>query len=282
MIIGEKADSNQNGSQFKYSQYFLKDPCLVRKIIDKSSIKPNDLVYEIGPGEGIITNLLVERGVKVVAVEIDKSLCKNLFEKFREENKVKIICNDFLKCDLPLEEKYKVFSNIPFHLTSEIITKLTSAKNPPEDSYLILQKEVAKKIGSSYEKEKQHFLLSLLLEPWFKSEIIYRFKRTDFYPPSHVDVVLIQIKKRKKSSVKTENKQLYKDFINYGFSQWKPSLKNTFKKIFTYKQFKKLSKDSNFDLSAKPADLNSKQWLGLFNYFVIGVEEKKKKIVQKV
>jgi len=73
--------------------------------------------------------------------------------------------------------------------------------------------------------------------------------------------------------------QHYRDFIIYGFNQWKPTLKKSLDRIFTYEQLKRLTKNLGFDRSAVPTDLSFQQWLGLFNYFLIGVEEYKKRLV---
>jgi len=222
----------------KWSQNFLKDSNLVRKLVDKSSIEFEDILYEIGPGKGIITEALVEQGAQVIGIEKDKKLYENLCRKFAKNSKIEIKFGDFLKYSLS-QGKYKVFSNIPFGFTADIIAKLTSANNPPQDAYLIVQKEAAKKFaGFPYSKKTQMY--ALLLKPWFELSVSYHFKRTDFYPVPHVDAVLLQIKKRESPLVKREQSQLYRDFVVYGFNQWKPSVKESLNKIFTHNQFNKL------------------------------------------
>lgn len=262
--------------QIKYSQNFLSSSRLVERLISKSSIGPQDVVYEIGPGKGIITEQLAKRAAKVVAIEKDKKLYEGLKKKFLNSQKVKIHYGDFLRWNLP-NQLYKVFSNIPFNVTADIICKLTSAFIPPEDAYLIVQEEAAKKFaGAPYGKERQY---SLLLKPWFEIKILYHFRGTDFYPIPKVNIVLLQIKKREIPLVEKEQAQVYRDFIVYGFNRWKPNLKKSLEKVFSYKQFKKLSRDLNFDILARPTDLNFEQWLGLFNYFLVGVGEEKKRII---
>jgi len=261
----------------RYSQNFLRNKELVKKILNKSNIRGIDLVLEIGPGKGIITDEIAKRCKKIIAIEKDRKLYELLKRKFKEKQKIKLILGDFLNYNLP-KKQYKIFSNIPFDLTADIVSKITSAKNSPEHAYLIVQKEAAKKfIGFPYSKKTQMY--TLLLKPWFDIKVVYSFKKTDFKPMPQVDTVLIHIKKRKKPLIKRDQKKLYQDFIVYGFSQWKPTLKKALQKIFTYKQLKRLSKDLKFDLSAKPTELNFDQWIGLFNYFLIGVDENKKLMV---
>jgi 23S rRNA (adenine-N6)-dimethyltransferase len=265
----------------KYSQNFLKSKNLVVKILELSSIGPQDLVLEIGPGKGIITEELARRAREVVAIEKDKGLFLFLKEKFKNNPKIKILNIDFLKFQLP-KSPYKIFSNIPFFITGEIIKKITfvksGEKNFLEEAYLIVQKEAAKKfVGQPYAKRNQ--MVSLFLKPWFELRVIYHFKKTDFYPIPKVNVVLMKIKKRDNPLIEEKQAQIYRDFIVYGFTHFKSNLKNTFKKIFTYEQFKRLSYNLKLENSLLPTDLTFEQWLGLFECFLTRVNESKKSLV---
>lgn len=122
-------------------------------------------------------------------------------------------------------------------------------------------------------------MYALLLKPWFNIKVIYSFKKTDFEPMPQVDTVLIHIRKLEKPLIKKDQEKLHQDFIVYGFNQWKLTLKKALQKIFTYEQLKKLSKNLKFNFLAKPTRLNPGQWIGLFNYFLIGTDKNKKLLV---
>jgi len=122
-------------------------------------------------------------------------------------------------------------------------------------------------------------MTSLFLKPWFELRIIYHFKKTDFYPTPKVNVVLMKIKKRDNPLIEEKQAQIYRDFIVYSFTQFKLNLKNTFKKIFTYEQFKRLSYNLKLENSLSPTDLTFEQWLGLFECFLTKVDESKKSLV---
>jgi len=107
---------NDNRKLF-HSQNFLKDPAFVENLINKADIDHNDSVVEIGPGKGIITKILAEKAGRVIAVEVEEKLYTKLKDKFKDRKNVKIIKADFLKWQLP-SSPYKVFSNIPFNLTT--------------------------------------------------------------------------------------------------------------------------------------------------------------------
>jgi len=98
---------------------------LVELIVRRLNIGPNDFVYEIGPGRGMITRELAKTAGKVVAVEIDPRLCLPLQAEFAANPQVKIINADWLNYRVP-ESNYKVFANIPFNLTAKIVNRLVT------------------------------------------------------------------------------------------------------------------------------------------------------------
>ncbi len=174
-----------------YAQNFLKSQSLVERLLDRCDIGPNDVVYEIGPGKGIITECLAQRCRKVVAIEKDPVFAHALRSRFSGTASIQIHEGDFLEYRLP-RSPYKVFANIPFNITSAIVSRLTTAPVPPDDTYLIMQKEAAEKfLGEPYES-----LYSLLLKPCFALEILHRFQRNDFAPGPRVDVVMLRLSKR--------------------------------------------------------------------------------------
>lgn len=261
----------------EYSQNFIANPSLAMKLIQKSSISKDDIVYEIGPGTGVITCELAKHCKKVIAVEIDKNLVKKLREKFSIFSNIEIQEGDFLGYSIT-ESKYKIFSNIPFNITSDIIRKIVATENPPQDAFLFIQYEAARKfIGEPVGKETQ---ASLLTKPFFELSVIHEFKKNDFKPMPNVDIVLLRISKRRQLLVEEENLQLYRDFIVHCLNSQKPTLRQGLKKIFTDYQFSRLEKDFSFSDSARPTDLNFSQWLGLFGFFLKGTDVSKKLLVQ--
>ena len=107
-----------------YTQNFIVSKDLISELVKKSSITKDYLVYEIGAGEGAITNELLKKAKKVVAFEIDTNLFNKLSQRFKNEKSLKLRLGDFLSFSLP-KQPYKVFSNIPFNITSSIVKKLT-------------------------------------------------------------------------------------------------------------------------------------------------------------
>jgi 23S rRNA (adenine-N6)-dimethyltransferase len=252
-----------------YSQNFLKDPGLVASLLDKCHIGHDDVVYEIGPGKGIITEQLALRCKQVVAIEKDPGLSALLLQKFTDTPNVTLHEGDFLYYGLP-HRPYKVFANIPFNITKAIVTRLTAAEYPPQDAYLTMQKEAAEMfLGKPHES-----LCSVLLKPWFEMEMMHRFRRKDFLPEPRVDVVMLRLRKRGPPMVNRRDRQCFRDFVVYGFTTWRPTLGGILKGIFTRHQLKYIRRELGCDLDATPTSLTFEQWLNVFEYFkTVGNEQ---------
>jgi 23S rRNA (adenine-N6)-dimethyltransferase len=266
-----KIDKNQ----IKYTQNFLTDKDLVKRIIDKADIGFNDFVLEIGPGKGILTDFLKQKAKRVLAIEKDSKLFKNLCEKYKNDENVKIINEDFLKHNLP-KESFKIFSNIPFNITAQIFDKIKKSDFFKE-GYLIVQKEYAEKIcGYPYFDKNQKD--SLLTKYEFDVKILYEFKKEDFSPKPSVNTVLLSISRKEKQ--KNDQKDKYFDFISYIFLQGKKNVKTALRHIFTSEQLKRLSSQYFFDINKKPTEISFEKWTKIFDYYVVGVEERKKERVK--
>ena len=201
-----------------YSQNNLVNPKLIAKLIRKFSIGKNDKVIEIGPGRGIITQELLKASGKVIAVEIDNHLYHHLVEKYKYSKNLELMQGDILKFNLP-SCAYKVFANIPFIITADIIKKLTSDSNFQE-AYLIIQKEAAKKfIGMPYDNKNS--MMATLLKPLFEISIFWNFKRTDFIPIPNVDIVMIRITRRNNPLIPLSILKDFRDFILYTYNRKK-------------------------------------------------------------
>lgn len=163
-------------------------------LIGHSNIKKRDLVLDIGAGSGVITFALSKKCREVWAIEPDLDTANKLREnlkKYKIEN-VKVFEQDFLDFELP-SEPYKVFSNPPFHLSSEIVHKLLEAKNQPESFYLIFQKQFALKLLNTDRHYTSQLGEALIKE--YQTKIKYPLKATDFTPPPAVPTVLFEAKK---------------------------------------------------------------------------------------
>ena len=267
---------NKSARQLSHSQNFLRNPKFVDGLIDKTDIGKNDFVIEVGPGKGIITTKLSKKAKKVIAIEYDANLTKNLKKKFLNQPNIEIIKANFTHWELP-NYRYKVFSNIPFNMTADIINKLLFAKKPPKTTYLIMQDKAAGRfMGPPYGPTSQ---ISILLRPFYEMEIITKINRKQFDPVPNVNIVLSKFKKREKPLIDTNYRSLYKDFVVYGYNQWKPTLLEAFHCIFTKKQLDIISQDLNLR-GLKPSELTLDQWIGIFELFIRLTSQDKKDLIE--
>lgn len=174
------------------------------------------MVLDIGAGVGIITSALAGRCKTVYAIEPEQGAARKLRENTKRFDNVKIVAQDFLRYNLP-PGSYKVFANIPFHLSSPIVQKLVWAGNPPKSIYLIVQKQFANKLLA----DNRHFTsqLGAQLAPWWVARIRRPLKKTDFWPHPAVDTVLLEIKQRPEPLLPVDKSQHYHDFIVQAFEK---------------------------------------------------------------
>jgi 23S rRNA (adenine-N6)-dimethyltransferase len=188
---------------------------------------------------------------------------------------VEIMEEDFLQVRI-CERGFKIFANIPYNITADVLRRILFLYPTPTAAYLIVQKEAAEKY-SGVPNETQ---CSVLSKPRFRFQILHQLHRNDFEPVPRVDSVLLGIEKRSPPLIGDDEIDLYNNFIRYGFGRWRRSLKCIFKPIFTYPQWKRLSAELRFPLNATPTNLTFEQWLGLFDCFQHRVVEYKQRLIQ--
>jgi len=194
--------------QNSLSQNFLTSGQVIRRIVGLAGLNRGDHVVEIGPGKGHITRELLARCDQVTAVELDPALCEKLHAKFAGESNLRLVRGDFLGWDLP-KGPYKVFANIPFGCTTDIVRKLTQGTRPPQEAWLVMEKGAAKRfLGLPRET-----LASLNLKPWFEGEVRWHFRREDFHPMPAADAVLLHLKRRPAADVTQAQRGAWMRFV---------------------------------------------------------------------
>ncbi len=221
---------------FKFSkslgQNFLIDENILFKIIDGADITEDDVVLEIGPGIGTLTQGLAEKASKVVAVEIDKKLIPILKQTLSPYTNVEIINNDVLKLDLLklVKEKspnkpVKVIANLPYYVTTPIVMKFLEEKIPLENMVVMIQKEVADRMQAK-PGTKDYGALSVAVQYYSEPKIITKVPRTVFMPQPNVESTVIKLEILKEPRVKVPNEQLMFNIVKAAFGKRRKTLLN--------------------------------------------------------
>lgn len=234
-------------------QNLLTDKNIIKKIIDNVDIDKNDIVLEIGPGLGAITLELSKKAKKVICIEKDKEMIKKLKEKVGDN--VEIInadALDFIK-NINLK-KYKVVANIPYYITSSIIQALLENTNQPSDIYLMVQKEVARRICA---KPGDMSVLAVSVQYYANPKILFNVSRNSFYPAPKVDSAFIQIKTKG-----IEKNEKFFKLVKKGFSHPRKKLANNLEEKEIVESWLEKNK---LKAGERAENLSASQWEDLFN-----------------
>ena len=218
--------------QKKFGQNFLIDTHVLDKIIRAADITKADMVLEIGPGIGTMTQYLAEAAGKVVAVEIDKNLIPILSDTLADYNNVTVINGDVLKLDIKeLAEKenggrpIKVVANLPYYITTPIIMGLFENDVPVESITVMVQKEVADRMQTG-PGNKDYGALSLAVQYYAEPYIVANVPPNCFMPRPKVGSAVIRLTRHKIPPVEVKDEKLMFDIIRASFNQRRKTLAN--------------------------------------------------------
>lgn len=253
-------------------QNFLVDKNVQNKIVEYCNFNRDDIVLEIGPGRGEITHLLLDKVKEVRAIEIDAQLCEVLRNKFGSYQNFKLENKDILKVHLVnllnSSEKFKVIGNLPYYISTPIITKLIENRKYIDTIFLTLQKELGLRlIANPHSKDYGSF--SCYLQFYTKPEILFFIKNSSFWPKPKVDSCFLKIKILHRPKIKVKDERSFLKLIRTSFGMRRKLLKNNLAKVYSQEKvegsFRKLKVDSN----ARAEDLSLKDFAGLSNYLNI-------------
>ncbi len=261
-----KYDTKRSAPPLWASQNYLTSARIIRRLIQKSNLTNADHVIEIGPGKGHITRFLLESCRHVTAVELDDTLYHRLTQQFTGVRNLTLRNADFCSFSLPEKGPYKVFANIPFSRTTDIIRHLTESRNPPSDAYLILEKGAAKRFLG----QPADGLRSLSLKPFFTMEILYHFHREDFHPKPSVDIVMLHIAKRALPDLPIASARAYRAFLAKAYDG-----RTGLSGLFTRRQLSRAFGEAGLMHDTTLASIRYIQWLCLFRCYAQQVLRRK-------
>lgn len=259
----------------KKGQHFLIDQNIIDKIIKEANLNKKDIVLEIGPGVGFLSNELAKRVSRLILIEIDKrfeNLLRN--EVSNRFKNVDIIIADALKIDFSnlkvLDFNYKIVSNLPYNISSQLIFKTLTKSPRPFFMLLMLQKEFARRLI-----EKGHFLY-ILSKLYCNIKLVHKVSKNCFFPKPKVDSYLVRIELKNKNIYQEKLKEFgisnleFLKFVKLGFSERRKKLINCLNKKIKNKEkileiFKKIGLPENI----RAEQLEIEDWLRLISFKVL-------------
>jgi dimethyladenosine transferase len=260
-------DKNFNFKK-KFGQNFIVDENIVSNIVSKSEVDKETLVIEIGPGAGSLTNKLLEQAGFVLCYEIDNSLKEILKSNLINKKNYKIIFEDFLKADVNKElEKYTykkiyVVANLPYYITTPIITKIIEDKINVSKIVVMVQKEVGDRF-KAVPGTKDYGSLSIYLNYYFSARKLMDVSRNVFMPKPNVDSIIVEFN-RKEINTNVNNEELFFKLIRDSFRQKRKTLKNNLKE-YNLEKVEEILKKYNLDLSVRAENLSTKVFIEIAN-----------------
>ncbi len=260
--MNKYAKNNKEKSQMPsihVSQNFLTSKKTIERMLRLSNINKDDYVIEIGAGKGHLTKELLKKCGSLQAVELDEKLYSRLKQVLGESSKLHLVNQDFLKVHLPVGKPYKIFSNIPYFITTDIIKKLTQAGTPPQDIWLVMEKGAAKRFCGKPAENLQ----SLLLKPFWDSDIVYYLRKEDFHPMPSVDSVMLYLAQKKEPDIDKKDWEAYRKFLSHSFQYGLFGVKS----LLTKRQVASALRFANLPQIGPSGVISYIQWLCLFRCY---------------
>lgn len=247
-------------------QHFLTSQGALVKIVEVGNLKKTDIVLEIGPGRGVLTEKLLAEVKKVIAVEKDDQLFELLGEKFKKEiknKKLELVHADIL--DYEPKGEYKLIANIPYNITGAILEKFLSVVRQPELAVLLVQKEVAERIVAKNNKES---ILSISVKVYGAPKYIQTVKAGSFSPAPRVDSAILLIENISKKFFEEDlrgstSEERFFEMLRAGFKSKRKKLSSNLSKTFTKERVGKAFNKMGLDDNLRAEDLSVSGWINL-------------------
>ena len=257
----------------KYGQNYIKDPSLVRKLLNMTTVNNDDIVLEIGPGRGVFTDEILKKAGTVVSIEIDEHNVQFLREKYKEaiaSKKLELIHKDALlfeprwtKTDIT-NNAYKIVASIPYSISSALFKKFLLKKPMPSEAWFTVQKEFAQRVLGGF-LQGNDGLLSVMILSFYNGRIVHDFDREDFSPVPAVDSVFLELTARHDvPELVTMHFGEYKDLVRNGYQQPIRTVQKFFSEKVPANKLQQLADKHKFKLKELTTELSAQQWQALF------------------
>jgi 16S rRNA (adenine1518-N6/adenine1519-N6)-dimethyltransferase len=218
----------------RFGQHFLTDPRILGRIADALEPMEGQVVIEIGPGRGALTDVLVPRAGRVIAIEIDRDLAPRLRDKYADDPRLTVVEGDVLQQDfsaLAGGAPYLVAGNVPYNITTPILFHALVTPRPERAVYLV-QKEVAERVVAAPGSE-HYGALSVNVQSVAHAELVFRVPAGAFNPPPKVESAVLRITPRRDPVVSPADEARYRSMVQAAFGLRRKQLRRVVRTIFS-------------------------------------------------
>ncbi len=257
--MNEQKPSDHNFKK-KFGQNFLQHAMWVERLVEAADLNSEDIVIEIGPGDGVVTERIAQSCKELTSLEIDSELIPELTEKLAIYPNIKIVESDILQNDLSFlkDKKYKVVASLPYNISKKIINKFLLSDNPPVQMALLIQREVALDYVSHKPDAK---FLGTAAQGYADIELTTTVPRNAFYPIPKVDGGILKF-----TNIKPKYKDLEKllKFIKLGYSAPRKKLSGNLSNVgYDKTQIENLLLALHLSATARAQELDLNDWQAL-------------------
>jgi 16S rRNA (adenine1518-N6/adenine1519-N6)-dimethyltransferase len=215
----------------RFGQHFLADRGALARIADAVNATLGETVIEVGPGRGALTDELVARGFRIIAIEIDRDLIKGLKARYAANPAVRIVEGDVLTVDLAAlaAGEYRLVGNVPYYITTPIIFHALRAPRPLSAVYLV-QREVAERLAAA-PGSQAYGALSVNVQSVAQVELIGRVKAGAFHPPPKVESAIVRLVPLAHPVVQPDDEDALREFVIAAFGQRRKQITRVLRQI---------------------------------------------------
>lgn len=251
------------------SQNFLIDGNIIRKIVETANVTADDVVLEVGPGPGALSEALLQKGAHVIAVEKDRMLAKALERLKSPENHLDVFCDDIMEFPIEQEltkclakgQKGKVIANLPYHLTTPILVHLVPLNHIFSSLYLMVQEEVARRFTAK-PGTKEYGSLTIFLNFFTRPKYAFQVSNQCFFPKPSVQSAVVILELREPPQV--DSVENFFKLTRTAFQHRRKMLRGSLRELHEPKIVEEALERIGVSPQSRPEELSLDQWLALY------------------
>lgn len=267
-------------------QHYMVNQEINEKLVETANIEKNDLVLEIGPGTGALTNYLVEAGAHVIAVEKDPAMAELIMERFQGSGRVEVVQEDFMKWPIRSSIDHvkeslsakgipftlaKVVSNLPFNITTPVVKRILPMGDIFSSMVLLIQDETASRLVDASPQSNAYRPVSLFVQFFSDAQYILKVSRNNFFPRPNVDAAVVTFKiKQAPEYPSVLSARSFFTLVNSAFGGKRKMLRNSLQHLYPSADIREALKLVDLVETARPEELSLHQFVALYNALDVG------------